>query len=54
MVRLFFMFLLLVLSVKPHTVVDVPSPPSPTQIYMEVHGLDLKFIRKKQGNVFSL
>lgn len=42
------------LSVKPHTVVDVPSPPSPTQICVEVHENDLKFMRKKQGNILSL
>lgn len=46
MARLCFM-LLLVLSVKPHIVVDVPSPPCPTQICVEVHKNDLKFIRKK-------
>lgn len=45
---------LLVLSVKPHTVVDVPSLPSPTQICVEVHENDLKFMRKKQGNILSL
>lgn len=48
------MFLLLVLSVKPHTVVDVPSPPSPTQICMEVHGIGLKFIRKKNKEMSFL
>lgn len=44
MVRLCFMLLLLVLSVKPHTVVDVPSPPSPKKICVEVHGIDLNII----------
>lgn len=47
MARLCFMLLLLVLSVKPHIVVDVPSPLCPTQICVEVHKNDLKFIRKK-------
>lgn len=47
MARLCFMLLLLVLSVKPHIVVDVPSHPCPAQICVEVHKNDLKFIRKK-------